>query len=249
MIVLYSKEFYSEEIYKDVMKLWKNFKHDIKHSNRFFVGEEIVKLLDEINMSSKNFKSDYNIMSGYTIENTLFYRARIGNFIHSSNKEMLSPPMNKATSGRCNPMGISYLYLTNNVETAINEVKPTKGDIITIAEVNVKKDRIFSFNILKYFNEKKSDEYLKSKKLEVLIDIINDDLSSIIKSNKDIDYLPFQFLAEYIKKRGYNGFSYKSVMCDNGENFVFFNNDGVEIIKKCIYKINKVKYAYEKIST
>ena len=243
---MYTKEFYSKEIYLNVLELWNDFKYNIKHSNRFFVGEEIVSILDEINLSSKNYESEYNLMSGYTIENTLFYRARIGDFINSSNKEMLSPPTIKAKSGRCNPMGISYLYLTNNVETAINEVKPTKGDIITIAEIDVKKDKIFSFNILKYFHEKKSNEFLKSKRLVALIDIINDDLSSIIKSNNDIDYLPFQFLAEYIKKRGYNGFSYKSVMCDYGENFVFFNNDGVEITKKSMYIINKVKYDYEK---
>jgi len=46
---------------------------------------------------------------------------------------MGAPPLGKASSGRINPEGISYLYLADSPGTAIAEVRPWKRARISVA--------------------------------------------------------------------------------------------------------------------
>ena len=47
---------------------------------------------------------------------------------------MGKPPYDKATAGRANPKGISYLYLSSDLSTTLYETRATLYDYMSIGE-------------------------------------------------------------------------------------------------------------------
>lgn len=240
--------------YEQIKELWEEFKDDIKYKNRYFVGKEIIEILDRFDRKECNRRGR---MIGPILdccENDPLYRARIGNYYTNSDenkncdKEMLAPPKGIASSGRCNPEGISYLYLASNELTAINEVKPNIGDVVTVAEIFVDTTEIFDFRLYDKQNDKIKDFLgITDYELQQLIYIINDDLKSVITIENKREYLPLQFIAEYVKNKGFNGFSYASTV-GNGTNYVLFDLENeIKIKRKYLKKINYIEYKYEDI--
>lgn len=242
---------YSQEQYNEIKKYWDDFKKNIKHSNRFFIGNEIITILNKLKRIEE--KRDQDDSLAVTLSPMLgdlhLYRARIGDYTDEKKyeeNELLNPPSSFVKSGRCNPSGISYLYLASDIDTAMHEVRPNIGDNVTIAEVSVNPKNILSFNILSKTNNIYESRKLKTYDVEAIVDIINKDLSSVVTVNQDVEYLPFQFLAEYIKNRGFDCFSYSSSIT-KGTNYVMFDSSNAKVISRNLYKINKVKCEYEKL--
>jgi hypothetical protein len=57
----------------------------------------------------------------------------------------------------------------------------------------------------------------------------------------DIEYIPTQFLAEFIKNSGYKGLKYKSSL-GPGDNIIFFSDEYVEFIKTVLYNVDDIEY-------
>ncbi|OME50903.1 hypothetical protein BSK59_21435 [Paenibacillus odorifer] len=104
-------------------ELWTDFKENLKHSNRFFPQSHDL-------VFNKYFDEVLNNRKMYLAVNLIIYRSRMG---LQENDQMLAPPKHKATAGRANPHGISYLYCARDEETCIAEVRPWKEAIVTIA--------------------------------------------------------------------------------------------------------------------
>ncbi|AIY84532.1 RES domain protein [Clostridium baratii str. Sullivan] len=231
----------------EIKKLWEDFKENLKYTNRYFWGDEGKQILDILDSFEKKFKDGLPGLSPISKECN-FYRARIGNFTDEEKfkgNELLAPPKGEATIGRCNADGISYLYLASNEETAIYEVKPNKGDEVTVAEIIVSDFRVFTFNIF-------SDEAKKYMRIfdnidndiEILIGIINEDLKRVVTANQKFEYLPYQWIAEYVKSKGFDAFSFGSTLT-SGFNYVFFNwEDKASVGKRELKVIKGVRYDY-----
>lgn len=73
-------------------------------------------------------------------------------------------------------------------------------------------------------------------------------LSTPVNSDyDDIDYIPTQYLTEYIKNLGYYGIKFKSSLSD-GENITLFSENQVEITDICLYKAEDINYEFSKIT-
>lgn len=237
----------TEEVnsYNKMKKLWEEFKEDIKHGNRFFSGTEIVNKLNKIKRRDEKMEvDDSRACTLHPCAGEIeLYRARIGDFTDEkkyNDKELLNPPVELSKPGRCNPRGVSYLYLTSDICTAIHEVKPSKGDEVTVAKIEVSPKEVLNFEILsKYGNFKNYD-------VKNLVKIIDKDFSSAITSNEEIEYLPFQFLAEYVKKRGFDCFAFSSSIAE-GVNYIIFNSESASVKERKLYRIKDRKCTYEEI--
>lgn len=239
---------YTEEQYKEIQSMWDKFKNDIIHNNRFFSGKDIVNILDRIKRSDEQRNNDESLavamrpMCGYTN----LFRARIGNYINEKDNEMLNPPDNKTSAGRCNPKGISYLYLASDEDTAIQEVRPNLGDEVTVAEIRIAPAKILGFDTMIKANDILNGRQLKTWEVEALVNIINSDLSKVVTVGNENEYAPYQFLAEYIKNRGFDCFTFSSSIA-KGTNYVLFDSSEVEIVSKKLYKIKQLICNYEEI--
>jgi hypothetical protein len=61
----------------------------------------------------------------------------------------------------------------------------------------------------------------------------------------DIEYLPTQFLTEFIKNQGYDSITFKSSLIE-GTNTVLFNINGIEVIKTDISQIYEINYHFHR---
>src|SRR5690625_1773272 len=232
---LYSKH---EEAFTYISSssLWNEFKLSIKRENRFFPDYDLSKELKlMLTNKSVNYQFDYK-----------FYRARIG---ESSIDKMGPPPANKATPGRANPKGIPYLYVANDYETCIAETRPWIGANVTISTLHSEEPiNIIDLSTREFLSSPFLAENL-SETLQVnnLLNQLSYELSKLVDPfDYDIEYIPTQYLAELIKKLGYDGLSYKSSL-GPGTNFVFFYPEKFNYIANEICNISAINYGFKRI--
>jgi hypothetical protein len=133
--------------------------------------------------------------------------------------ERMKPRADKVGEGRANPKGVPYLYLATKRETAMSEVRPHIGFLISVAQFTAMRDlkivscadekfRIFDLT----FDEIESMENLGPERRERLVwGDINGAFSAPVERKDDVvDYIPTQILAEAFKYAGYDGIAYES---------------------------------------
>jgi len=64
------------------------------------------------------------------------------------------------------------------------------------------------------------------------------------KHDSTLDYLPTQYISDYIKSEGFAGIEYKSTMCKKGVNFAVFDESLFECIGTESYDIESLTYGY-----
>lgn len=219
---------------------WEKFRNELKHENRFFpklpLEEDKLELIGKylgIKMGPKQLR---------------LFRARINKKdVMYSIEEMGKPPNELSTNGRANPVGISYVYLATTDDTAISEVRPSKGESVTILEYKIVSD----LELLDLRSPKKtiSPFAVDDSELEYvyrildLLKLLGEELSKpIIPSEATLEYLPSQYLCEMIKKSGFDGIIYKSSI-GLGDNFVLFSDKKLNRIPDSLkkYRITSVK--------
>ncbi|MEB9974956.1 RES domain-containing protein [Bacillus cereus] len=234
---------------------WDDLADSLKHKNRFFPQDNSFprKHDDLLGYLTKLFES----ISTTVNEDNKFYRARIGEY--KENTQLEAPPEDLIlASGRANPVGIRVLYSAVDEDTAIAEVRPWKSATVTIASVNPKEQ-------LKLVDlSKVPDRMQKILESPFSVDNINYEftvlnlLSNLDKAlskpvspgTSELDYIPSQYLTEFIKFLGYDGVIFRSSL-GPGENYVFFEQEkrfwiqsklNVEILGH--YKVSGLRYEF-----
>lgn len=221
---------------------WQEFKYELKHSNRYFPKkapnyDHLKKLLEHLLIIFP--------------KNQILYRARINEDNTTIDIiNMGKPPEKISTAGRANPLGIPYLYLASNIKTAISEIRPHKGDKITVATFSV----IETLKLVDLRNPRQtiSPFALDDNALnQIFLDLdylchLGEELSKpILPREAQLEYLSTQYLCELIKHFGFDGVIYKSSMGD-GDNFAVFYDDQLKAFKSDTFLINSININYTK---
>ncbi|MEJ7821353.1 MAG: RES family NAD+ phosphorylase [Chitinophagaceae bacterium] len=230
---------FSDEILDNV-NYWDKLKNQLIWNNRYLT--DINYLTDEL-----GWDGFFGSQIALRKEEKL-YRARIH---HSSseppytNKSMFCPPKDKATAGRANPIGIPFLYLSDNDKTVLYEIRASYLDEVSIgtfilnAEIT---NEIFISDFtesITIFHPSMVSERIKSTLLKQKISA---DLSKPMRRyDSELDYIPTQFICEFIKVyTGVQGIKFRSSLHTVGNNIVIFDQDIMQCIKVVKAKINKV---------
>lgn len=259
----------TDNIYKELTaterEKWHLFCDYLKYNRRFLINKLFLQNDSILQDPHKLFnKIKINLTPN---ENYKFYRARIGySGVDKHDKkqpfppsEMGRPPIEKCTTPyRANPIGISYLYLASNIETALKEVRAKEGDYVTIAEIKIVGRKYENDTKLEIIDLTKANSLTEEEigsDTGILKAFANHMSLPIEKDTAPIDYVPTQFLSELIKDLNYDGIKYKSSLSDkNGVNYVLFQqsdsaeniknfspNDGSVFIKKTfLVRVNKI---------
>lgn len=197
---------------KSHMTSWEKLREELKHKNRFFPEmefdseklEKLQELLESLLVTEKNLSIQW-------------HRCRI-QFNEEPFKlsEMGAPPRKLASSGRANPVGIPYLYLACDVDTAIAEVRPHPGSSVCVAEFSV--DETARYVDLREPRKTVSPFMLGDEtRIGVLrreigfLESLGQELKApIVPNEAAIEYIPTQYLCELMKKFGFDGVLYKS---------------------------------------
>ena len=197
---------------------------------------------------------------------TKLVRARIGSYMEEVEeedgnlridsgplppKELKAPPPVKAKEGRINPRGISYLYLSNSVETALLEVRSWIGQEVSVGYFEITKD----LKCVDTSQDKKGmfiylgkgmPKLSPSKKEEYVWGGINNSFSRPVRSEDEaINYIPTQYLSEVFKNNGYAGIVYKSALTEEGYNIVIFDPNNAALLGARVFKIKALKPTFE----
>jgi hypothetical protein len=218
---------------------WKQFSDEMKSKNRFFPSIEIN--LEELEYLLQYLDRKFEI-------NEIFFRARISASAEKyTPKSMGKPPENKAKNGRANPVGIPYLYLASSLQTSIAEIRSTINDFVTVG-----KFKFLSPISVIDLRDVSPFQFTDSEDLEILVNKIGylkklgEDLSKPInQKDSELEYLPTQYLSEFIKKSGWDGVAFKSSLSD-GYNLTIFSDKKCKCTKTELYKIGKSKISYQK---
>ncbi|WP_339259318.1 RES domain-containing protein [Lysinibacillus sp. FSL K6-3209] len=201
---------------------WEEFVEYLKHENRFHSAHINYDVLDEF-------------LKGLivTIEkDSKLYRARISNETDLKIDDMGAPPKEKATAGRANSEGISHLYLATHVDTAIREIRPGEQDRIYLGEFTLDEELVIvdlrsleSISVFQGF-----DKLRYALNLSNIKKISNEISKPVRRNDSKLDYLPTQYIVDYIKSKRIEkefehcvGIGFKSTLCHRGYNIMIFN--------------------------
>jgi hypothetical protein len=231
----------------DRIKQWEEFREELKHTNRYFPKkipaletENIGILLDSLILLKEEIPQDV-------------HRARInkkgGTYTLA---EMGRPPVEKTLNGRANPLGISYLYAASDVSTAISEVQPYKGEVVTVAKIRITGTKTFADlrnpkqTASPFELEEKALKFLYSE-MPLLITLGEELSKPIIPKEAALEYLPSQYLCELIKSRSFSGVIYNSSL-SKGYNIALFDDTGLEFLELKKYEVVDNNIRYEELT-
>lgn len=242
-------QFSDEEYLKDFGvvkgKDWQEFAKSIKYGNRFH--NEIfnpVQLGKFLTYSVESYKKGKQM-----------FRARIcHNKCGFSIDEMSVPPLEKSRAGRINPEGITVLYLSSEMETALKEVRASVFDFVTIGNFRLTKDiRIVDLSklatISPFLLQDDGNLTVYAINRNILKDISVEVAKPLRSNDSPLEYLPTQFISEFIKSQGYNGVKYASTMAENSCNLAIFDKECFKCEKVRTYEISKLSYDKKEISS
>lgn len=220
---------------------WNAFAEGIKRSNRFFIKEELD--LELLEMILTRFTKVYPI-------NHEFYRSRISDKPLSID-ELGKPAFNKASPGRANPVGIPYLYVSESEETTLYETRISLHESATIGKFKlVEPLQVISLKSIANYGPFavqdlgfELDEFVEYRPYLLMLE---SQLSKPVrKQDVHLDYLPTQFLCEYIKSLGFDAIEYGSSMKIEGYNLAIFNDQKLECIDAKFYQVKNLKYVWK----
>jgi len=228
----------SSMCHSDSLDRWKQLREELRSTNRFFPvtafgHERLEELLTSLMFVDEEWEQTW-------------YRARI----EKSGKpyqpsDMGPPPKGLASHGRANPPGIPYLYLGSTTDTVVSEVRPHPGELVCVAKFTV--PRGLKIVDLRNPRELVSPFLLGDENLIApmrgdiaFLERLGQELTTpVLPDSAAIDYIPSQYLCEFIKKCGYHGVTYSSSVSD-GINVALFDPSKASIGEVSEYRVDSV---------
>ena len=219
-------------------KLEEIINQDLSNNNPDKLFEEYVDYFNTKSLPTKTIDT-----------NTTYYRGRIGNEViygadNGHNRSFIlpyfqhkieAPPPIYTNGGRFNRQGVSYLYLSDTVETCLAEVHLQIGQNCSVGEFKCK-EQINVIDLTKFADDIEMKIWLKI-------------LTQPVYNETKYIYNLTCFLADVFKKINNYGIYFESVQAE-GHNIVCFDPSYFQLIKysEKIFTAKKIKYDYEQFN-
>lgn len=222
--------------------LFREFEEEIKSRNRFFPNDKFLRLFDRI------IEEPYN--TRIVQKGTELYRARrnkpTGEFEWVSE---LGVNRTNPGNNRASPIGIPYMYLADEPETAIAEIRANVNDSVTVATYTAKSDLAFiALDGNTAIVSGSEDDEIPPYDVLGFIARLGHNFAVPIQ-RPEIEYLPTQYFTEYCKQKGFSGVRYVSsargmhVYGDkNNYNYVLFEDSNVTFQEAYGYTVKNITY-------
>ncbi len=198
---------------------WEKLRDELMYTNRYF---------PDANIDAERLTA---LLSQLRAEGTPseWFRARIQQGENAFEiKDMGAPPKRVTSHGRANPPGIPYLYLGSTEETAISEIRPHTGETACVAKFKIQDD----LDLIDLRDPKRlispfvfgDEQQISAMRNDIpFLEHLGQELTRpVLPQGAAIDYVPSQYLCEFIKKAGYHGVIYSSSV-SSGMNLALFD--------------------------
>lgn len=222
---------------------WDEFSYFIRYVNRYHSehinSKNMANFFSNINMTLKIKEGDLRL-----------YRSRIGDIKGYKCKDMGAPPVDLISVGRANSGGIQCLYMADDVVTTFHEIKARELDYVTVGEFMLKRNKSIEIVDLSYLDNigPFSNEYFDKTWFAINIETIRkigDEIAKPMRRyDSELDYIPTQYICDFIKHLGYDGIKYKSTLDSNGNNYAMFDESKFTCINTKVCHVNSLTYNY-----
>lgn len=175
---------------------------------------------------SEFFRGRIGVKSRLSEKHELLANGHAFRYLPFSGKEIDRPPLKLATEGRFNRARVSLLYLASDVQTAVAELRPHPGHLVSTAMFRLKRD-------LKVANFSKHDirNFLSDPRLEDLRSILSiaDVLNVPVQPEHRVLYAATQLFADVLRSAGFEGLTFNSSV-GKGSNLTSFVGDAFELV-------------------
>lgn len=224
----------------DTPQRWDNLRDEMMHRNRWFLDDPInlERLAEMLELLVAPADAVMEITN-------LWHRARLlsdGEQLRLD--QMGAPPAHRAGHGRANPAGIPYLYLGSDVTTALSEVRPHTGDTACIATFRVPRIQAVDLRDPRKsaspFILENAEQITSLRSGLPLLERLGEELTKPVRPRSAaFEYIPSQYLCEFIKKRGYQGVVYRSSVSE-GVNLALFDPDLASPVETTVVLVDRV---------
>ena len=245
------REFFSADIMEQECILknysWDDFCYNIKHVNRFHSQQvnfiQLKKLLENmvidvakgtLTLFRSRICDEKSYVTGYTT------------------KKMGVPPIPLTTAGRTNSEGVQCLYLSGNEETTFHEVRARDLDHVSVGKfVQTKALKIVDlslFDEIGPFSIPDFDMTWFAINIEIIRKIGDEIAKPMRRFDSTLDYVPTQYICDYVKHLGYDGIKFKSTLVNGGINYAVFNEKQFECVEVKVVQIGNINYKWHVLS-
>lgn len=220
--------------------IWERFARFLQHERRFLFDARQAGMEDPRQWLPLLLPRLEHALSGGSV----FYRGRGG--VHPL-AEMGAPPPERAPAGRANPRGIPFLYLSTDETTVIAELRPWKGQALTLATFALCKpvrvvDLTQALAVESPFGHTDLEALVQRRTPYGLLEQVNQMLSHPIDPQQaELEYLPTQYLTEVMRQAGYDGLLFNSAL-GPGCNLVLFQPEQAEAISRKQVSVTHIHY-------
>ncbi|MBS4211607.1 RES domain-containing protein [Neobacillus rhizophilus] len=133
------------------------------------------------------------------------------------------------------------------IETALSEVRPWKGSEVTVATVRNNQDLtlIDLSKVKPIMSPFQFDDIMSEIRNRNLLLKLQEILSRPVDPNKsELEYIPSQYLTEFIKSLGYDGVIFKSSL-GKSNNIVIFNQSKTTITELNYYDVTNIEVSFD----
>lgn len=199
------------------------------------------------------FDEELSRLEAKVQQGTLLYRSRLGFMPVDGRHEPYAgacigaPPPNKARPGRANKQREVVLYVADQEKTAVAEVRPARGNLVSVVEICTVQDlRLIDLHApIRPSNPFVDEVPAYELEIEHLLRGFAEELATPLLHTDDYrEYRPSQRLADLIRKRGYDGIRYPSAMNPGGSNVVIFDPKMAEIGSSRLIEVSDINIVY-----
>jgi hypothetical protein len=191
---------------------------------------------------------------GHCSETRYVDKEDIGNYPCPYSRERMKPLRDRARENRANPKGIPFLYLSNHKKTAMSEVRPWLGSLISLARFQPVRD----LTIVNCWTDDEPPKFRIRTGTEPPYKIFRPEdqdravwhdidraFSEPVTSNDDLSsYVPTQIIAELFRAHEFDGIAYRSAF-GKGHNIALFDLDAVKVVGRALYKVENIEFKFE----
>jgi len=235
---------------------WKSywdFSREVSHKRRYLLSQHSRDFLKEMLRTSEKRQS--RLLAGHRLCRAQVAHGEyddpdVGPLTRPAPPDRMTPLPYAASDGRANPRGIPCLYMADDRHTAIAEVRPWIGSLVSVAIMRTLKDqrlvdvRDDSGRTPIYLEAEPSPE---DREASVWCHVARAFREPVLRDDNRAGYAPTQIIAEAFRDHGFDGLAYGSGFGDGRTNIVLFDTGAAELEACELHEIKDVTLRHEEV--
>lgn len=236
-------------------EMWRDLARHLKIERRFVIDSRSNQDLDEvprlvqdaaeyvskpIQAQTEYFRSRRGYVTGDSWEDVLSGGQR-----PYEQEEMGAPPKSATLGGgRLNPPGFNFLYLSSDRDTAVAEIRPAKGDLVSAAVFKTTNVLVVAdlTDVPRLESPFEPEDLLEDMETRNLMKLLSYEFAEPVSPDVgQVEYVPTQYAAELFRDAGFAGVVYDSSL-GTGTNLVLFDPKNASWVSSHLVKVEDVRY-------